>query len=85
VPTRYAVVVGSRSSARHLLEEQVRELGEAVLVVMGSHGRRGIRRLLWGSTTEEVVRDCPCPVLVVKAPSPKEPARDPGAEAAASA
>ena len=34
---------------------------------MGSHGRRGISRLLWGSKAEEVVRECPCPVLVVKA------------------
>jgi nucleotide-binding universal stress UspA family protein len=83
VPTRYAVVVGDRSRATHLLFEQVRELGEEALVVMGSHGRRGISRLLWGSTAEEVVRDCPCPVLVVKAPSPKEPTCVSGAEAAA--
>ena len=86
VPVQYAVVVGDRSEARRLLEEKIRELGEGVLVVMGSHGRRGISRLLWGSKAEEVVRECPCPVLVVKAPAPKEPARaDPGAEAAASA
>ena len=52
---------------------------------MGSHGRRGISRLLWGSKAEEVVRECPCPVLVVKAPSPKLPAADPGATATASA
>ncbi len=83
-PTRYAVVVGDRSRAKHLLEEQIRELGEGVLVVMGSHGRRGISRLLWGSTAEEVVRECPCPVLVVKAVPPKAPARDSAAEAAAS-
>ena len=85
VPVEYAVVVGDRSEARRLLEEKIRELGEGALVVMGSHGRRGISRLLWGSKAEEVVRDCPCPVLVVKAPSPKEPARDPEAEAAATA
>ena len=83
VPVQYAVVVGDKSRARLLLEEKVRELGEGALVVMGSHGRRGIRRLLWGSKAEEVVRDCPCPVLVVKAPSPKLPA-DPVAAAAAS-
>ena len=77
VPVQYAVVVGDKSRARLLLEEKVRELGEGALVVMGSHGRRGIRRLLWGSKAEEVVRTCPCPVLVVKAPPPKEPAREP--------
>jgi nucleotide-binding universal stress UspA family protein len=85
VPVQYAVLVGDKSEARRLLEEKVRELGEGALVVMGSHGRRGIRRLLWGSKAEEVVRDCPCPVLVVKVPTPTAPARDSGAEAATSA
>jgi nucleotide-binding universal stress UspA family protein len=85
VPVQYAVVVGDRSESRRLLEEKVRELGEGALVVMGSHGRRGLSRLLWGSKAEEVVRDCPCPVLVVKAPSPRSPAGDPGAEEAVSA
>jgi nucleotide-binding universal stress UspA family protein len=85
VPVRYAVVVGDKSESRRLLGEQIREQGEGVLVVMGSHGRRGIRRLLWGSEAEEVVRECPCPVLVVKAPSPKSPAGDLGAAATANA
>jgi nucleotide-binding universal stress UspA family protein len=83
-PVQYAVVVGPDSESRRLLEEKIRELGEGALVVMGSHGRRGIRRLLWGSKAEEVVRECPCPVLVVKAPSPKLPAVGPRAAATAS-
>jgi nucleotide-binding universal stress UspA family protein len=85
VPVQYAVVVGDKAKAKHLLEEKIRELGEGVLLVMGSHGRRGISRLLWGSRAEEVVRECPCPVLVVKAPSPMLPAVGPGATATASA
>jgi nucleotide-binding universal stress UspA family protein len=85
VPVQYAVVVGDRARAKHLLEQKIRELGEGVLLVMGSHGRRGISRLLWGSKAEEVVRECPCPVLVVKAASPKLPAVGPGATATASA
>ena len=85
VPVQYAVVVGDKAEAKHLLEEKIRELGEGVLLVMGSHGRRGISRLLWGSKAEEVVRECPCPVLVVKAPPPKLPAADPAATAAATA
>ena len=36
------------------------------LVVMGSHGRTGLRRLLMGSVTEKVIGNAPCPVLVVK-------------------
>ena len=83
VSIQYAVVVGDRSESRRLLEEKIGELGDGVLVVMGSHGRRGIRRLLWGSKAEEVVRDCPCPVLVVKAPSPKLAAADPEVTATA--
>jgi universal stress protein A len=36
------------------------------LIVIGSHGRSGISRLLLGSTTERVVQHADCPVLVVK-------------------
>jgi nucleotide-binding universal stress UspA family protein len=35
------------------------------LIVMGTHGRRGFRRLLLGSVTEKVVRTAPCDVLGV--------------------
>ncbi|PWU20035.1 MAG: hypothetical protein C5B50_04905 [Verrucomicrobia bacterium] len=36
------------------------------LIVMGTHGRKGIAHLLIGSTAERVVRNAPCPVLVVR-------------------
>ena len=36
------------------------------LIIIGSHGRGGISRLLVGSTAERVVEHAPCPVLVVK-------------------
>ncbi len=38
------------------------------LVVLGTHGRRGIDRMLFGSTAEQVVRNAPCPVLSVRIP-----------------
>jgi len=41
---------------------------QADLVVMGSHGRTGIDRLVFGSTTERVLRKSPCPVLTVHPP-----------------
>ncbi len=82
VPIEYAVVVGGRAEAKHMLEEKVRELGGGVLVVMGSHGRTGLNRLVWGSKAEEVVRDLACPVLVVKAPSLAVLPSTTGAEAA---
>jgi nucleotide-binding universal stress UspA family protein len=37
------------------------------LVVMGTHGRRGLARLLLGSVAEKVVRSSPVPVLTVPA------------------
>ncbi len=40
------------------------------LIVMGTHGRTGLGRLLMGSVAEQVMRKAPCPVLTVKAPFP---------------
>ena len=36
------------------------------LVVLGSHGRTGLRRALMGSVAEQIVRHAPCPVLVAR-------------------
>jgi nucleotide-binding universal stress UspA family protein len=38
------------------------------LIVMGTHGRTGLGRLLMGSVAEQVVRKARCPVLTVKTP-----------------
>ncbi|MGH8761099.1 MAG: universal stress protein [Burkholderiales bacterium] len=47
--------------------EQARR-AKADLIVVGSHGRRGIGRVLLGSDAEQIVRHAPVPVLVVRAP-----------------
>ncbi|HZT59518.1 MAG TPA: universal stress protein [Pyrinomonadaceae bacterium] len=39
------------------------------LIVISSHGRTGLGRIIFGSTAESVVRRAHCPVLVVKPPS----------------
>jgi nucleotide-binding universal stress UspA family protein len=44
-----------------------RDVG-ADLIVMGTHGRTGLDRLLMGSVAEKVLRDAACSVLVVKLP-----------------
>lgn len=38
------------------------------LIVMGTHGRTGVERLLMGSVAERTLRDAPCSVLIVKLP-----------------
>ena len=40
-------------------------VGDFDLIVMGTHGRTGLTRLLMGSVAERVVREAPCPVLTV--------------------
>jgi universal stress protein A len=41
--------------------------GKFDLIVMGTHGRTGIRHVLMGSVAERVLRTAPCAVLTVKA------------------
>jgi nucleotide-binding universal stress UspA family protein len=38
----------------------------ADMVVVGTHGRKGMQRLIMGSVAESVVRHCGCPVLVIR-------------------
>jgi nucleotide-binding universal stress UspA family protein len=44
----------------------------ADLIVCGTHGRRGIRRIVMGSDAEYVLRHSPVPVLMVRAPGSPE-------------
>lgn len=39
------------------------------LIVMGTHGRGGLKRLVLGSVAESVVRQAPCPVLLFRSPT----------------
>jgi nucleotide-binding universal stress UspA family protein len=48
----------------------------AEMIVVGSHGRAGVNRLLMGSVSEYVVRHAACPVLVVRPPQRTLPMRD---------
>ena len=47
---------------------RVAEDNNCDLIVMGTHGRTGLPRLLMGSVAEQIVRRASCPVLTVKSP-----------------
>ena len=48
---------------------------DADLIVMGTHGRRGLPRYFLGSVTERVVRTADVPVLTVRMPANEKPAK----------
>jgi universal stress protein A len=51
----------ARDVILHIAEEVT-----ADLIVMGTHGRRGVGRALLGSVAESIVRTAPCPVLTIR-------------------
>jgi nucleotide-binding universal stress UspA family protein len=59
------VLESNGGPAADCIIEQAREW-PAQLIVMGTHGRRGLRRLALGSDSESVVREAPVPVLLVR-------------------
>ncbi len=59
-----------------VVAERAKDLN-AELIVIGSHGRSGIARLMLGSVAEHVTRHAPCPVLVVKLQPHPEKAPEP--------
>jgi len=56
-----------KGDVRDVTIEFAKEAGTD-LIVLGSHGRRGVGRLLMGSVAEAVVRYAPCSVQVVRIP-----------------
>jgi nucleotide-binding universal stress UspA family protein len=67
-----AVAVTHRLAEGKPAEEIVRAAQELEcdLIVLGTQGRTGLRRLLMGSVAEKVVRQSPCPVVTVGPVSP---------------
>jgi universal stress protein A len=62
IPVEHVVVEGEAVTEidRFALENKID------LIVMGTHGRTGLARLLTGSVTEQTLRRAPCPMLVVR-------------------
>ena len=69
VAVQYSVVVGKENEATKLLEDLVSQNASGVLIVLGTHGRTGLSRLIWGNRADEIVRTAACSVLVVKEPA----------------
>jgi len=65
VPFEHLLLVGDPADAI----AQTAEKEGCDLIVMGTHGRTGLTRLLMGSVAEAVVRKAKCPVLTVKQPA----------------
>ena len=55
-----------RSSAAAPVIVEAAKKRDIDLIVMGTHGRRGVQRAVFGSTAEEVLRTAPCPVLTAR-------------------
>jgi nucleotide-binding universal stress UspA family protein len=66
------VLIEGRTVVSSAAEEILRVADESNcdLIVMGTHGRRGLARMLEGSVTEEVMRRASCPIVAVRAPVP---------------
>lgn len=65
VKTLLVEAIGGRAADQ--IVQAAREFA-ADLIVMGTHGRRGIRRIVMGSDAELVVRNADIPVMLVRAP-----------------
>lgn len=61
---------GTRGVVRGLIAPHIVEYArnqDIDMIIMGTHGRRGVAHLLLGSVAEHVVRTASCPVLTVRA------------------
>ena len=65
VPCDSVLVESGAGRVCDRVAEQARQV-HADMIVLGSHGRRGLARLFMGSDAEQIVRHAPVPVLVVK-------------------
>lgn len=77
--SEYLEHVAGRMASKGLAVERVQQVGDAAaviveqahrtgtdLVAMTTHGRGGLGRLIFGSLAESVLRDLPCPLLLVR-------------------
>ena len=71
VKVQTSLVESFGGRAAHAIVDEAKKF-HASLIVLGTHGRRGMKRVVMGSDAEEVVRNSPVPVLLVRSgPAPK--------------
>ncbi len=79
IPVETVLIEGSAPrEILHVAEEQ-----QVDLVVLGTHGRTGVARVLLGSVAENVIRHSSIPVLTVKTPSALDHEQEPALAAGA--
>jgi nucleotide-binding universal stress UspA family protein len=71
VPFESSSVATVGGSVAELIVKQAKKW-KADLIVLGTHGRRGITHMVMGSDAEGVVREAPVPVLLVRSPKKKK-------------
>lgn len=67
VDTAFVEVIGGQAGD-HIVQQAIK--WGADLIVCGTHGRRGLRRLVLGSDAEYIVRHTPVPILLVRSGNP---------------
>ncbi len=67
IPVEYKMEMGEPAD----VIVRVAQEEEVDIIVMGTHGRTGLKHLLLGSIAEAIVRRAPCPVMTVKHPAEK--------------
>ena len=64
--TDYKVVVKESSEMPHYVILETVKKEKTDLIVIGSHGRTGIEKAIFGSVAEKICRRSPCPVLAIR-------------------
>jgi nucleotide-binding universal stress UspA family protein len=68
LPVESSLVVSTRPASAIVTFAREHDID---LIVMGTHGRGAMLRMMLGSVAEHVVRTAPCPVMVVRDPRPR--------------
>jgi nucleotide-binding universal stress UspA family protein len=69
-PGTFRSMIARRGDPARVIANQAKK-SRASMIVMGSHGRTGLKRLVLGSVAERTLRYASCPVLIVKGSTAK--------------